>query len=117
MAWTASLGVSVGDATKETHYDQLAANAEFNKATAGVTLDMDASTGDGYIWADNDNPLIVKNADATPDYISLALHVDAQGGNWLAVRVGVQASVTAANAEGFIEIKPISEAPGGVIPA
>lgn len=47
MAWTAALGVSVGDATKETHYDQLVANAEYLQTLADVEHDFDVSTGDG----------------------------------------------------------------------
>jgi hypothetical protein len=35
MAWTGSLGVSVGDATKESQYDQLAANVELQRDGSG----------------------------------------------------------------------------------
>ena len=34
MAWTASLNVAVGDATKETDYDLLVGNAEYLQTLA-----------------------------------------------------------------------------------
>ena len=47
MAWTASLDVSVGDATKETDYDQLVANAEYLQTLANAEHDFHVGTGDG----------------------------------------------------------------------
>ena len=47
MAWTASLGVSVGDATKESHYDQAVANIDYLQTLADAEHDFDVSTGDG----------------------------------------------------------------------
>jgi len=47
MAWTASLNVSVGDATKETDYDQLVANAEYLQTLANAEHDFHVGTGDG----------------------------------------------------------------------
>jgi hypothetical protein len=48
MAWTASLGVSVGDATKESHYDQHVANSEYLQTLADVEHNFDVATGTGY---------------------------------------------------------------------
>jgi hypothetical protein len=48
MAFTAALDVDVGDATKETDYDPLADNAEFNQSKADVDHDFTISTGTGY---------------------------------------------------------------------
>ena len=63
MAWTASLGVSVGDATKETDYDQLVANAEYLHTALNTIMDTDVggalsagiggvSVGDDMTWTD-----------------------------------------------------------------
>ncbi len=47
MAWTASLGVSVGDATKESHYDQHVANSEYLQTLADVEHNFDVARGTG----------------------------------------------------------------------
>tara|TARA_R110000765_G_scaffold67804_2_gene130946 strand:- start:728 stop:1525 length:798 start_codon:yes stop_codon:yes gene_type:complete len=47
MAWTTLLGVTVGDATKETDYDTLSANAEYLQTLADVEHDFHVATGDG----------------------------------------------------------------------
>jgi len=48
MAWTASLDVSVGDATKETDYDQLVANVEYLQTLSNAEHNFHISTGTGY---------------------------------------------------------------------
>jgi hypothetical protein len=48
MAWTASLDVSVGDATKETDYDQLVANVEYLQTLADAEHNFHISSGTGY---------------------------------------------------------------------
>jgi len=114
MAFTDAIDVSVGDAILAAHVDNLADNTEFNRETAGATLDMDITTGDGSMLADDASPVKIKNADGTPDVMSLAYHVDAGGGNWLLLRDGNQASVTAANAEAFIDLRPVADIQGGI---
>lgn len=47
MAWNSSLDVAVGDATKETDYDDLVENVEYLQALADVEHDFDVSTGTG----------------------------------------------------------------------
>lgn len=114
MAFTDAIDVDPGDAVLASHVDNLADNTEFNREKADASLDMDISTGDGYMRADHATPLKIKNEDATPDVVSVALHVDADGGYWLPVRSGDQSSVTNSNAEGYIPITPISDLPGGI---
>ena len=48
MAWTASLDVSGGDATKETDYDQLVANVEYLQTLSNAEHNFHISTGTGY---------------------------------------------------------------------
>ena len=47
MAWTASLDVAVGDATKETDYDQLVANVEYVQTLADAQHNFHISSGTG----------------------------------------------------------------------
>jgi hypothetical protein len=47
MAWTSGLGVSVGDATKATHYNELEVNQDYIRDLADIDHDIDVSTGTG----------------------------------------------------------------------
>lgn len=113
-SFTNSIDVDPGDAILASHVDNLADNTEFNRETSGVSLDMDITTGTGHLMADHASPLNITNDDTSRDIISVALHVDADGGYWLPVRTGDQTSVTNANADGYIPINPISDLPGGI---
>ncbi len=61
MAWSASLGVSVGDATKETDYDNLVANAEYLQTNIAVEHDIPTSSPTA------DHLTITPDADSTRD--------------------------------------------------
>lgn len=75
MAWTASLDVSVGDATKETDYDNLVANAEYLQTLADVAHDFDVSTGTG----EHNAPIGIGIASASADGTGVHAHAGTAG--------------------------------------
>lgn len=61
MAFTNSMDVDIGDATKASAHDNLADNTEFNREKADVDHDFDITTGDGYHNAAHGTPIHLKN--------------------------------------------------------
>lgn len=111
MAFTNGLDVDIGDPTKASDYDDLADNTEFNRETSDEDHDFAISGGTGYHRCSIDNPMhiIVETGGPTVWTGGWWLGSDTRW-YWLFNTADV-ASFSRADAEFYIQARPISEVP------